>query len=189
MPIRIIAKDPLFMLITGLAAVLISAAAMLGPSKTDLAPDAPLMGTPSGALRTDDQALNAIVNGTFPALAPGVTLGQAFERCRWFKGPAKWIGRGPAASRTVLVSVPVELPGQAVHLGVGSGASSVFYAAEFVFTGDGKSFRPLSSAIEVRNASNKVLSHVPDPEFLLLRRIMRNADPGASLERGILKDR
>lgn len=189
MPIRVIAKDPLFLLIAGLAAVLISASAMLGPSRDGSAPDAPLTGTPSGVIKTEDPALNAIVNGTFPRLAPGVTLGQAFERYRWFKGPAKWIGRGPAASRTVLVSVPLELPGQPVKLGIGSDAASVFYAAEFGFSGDGKSFRPLSSAIEVRGASNKVLQRVPDPDYALLRRVLRNVEPAASLERGILKDR
>ncbi|MFZ5426864.1 MAG: hypothetical protein ACOZEN_07805 [Thermodesulfobacteriota bacterium] len=189
MPIRIIAKDPLFLLVAVLAAVLIATSAMLGPSRDGSAPGDMLTGTPSGAFRTDDPALNAIVNGTFPRLAPGVTLGQAFERYRWFKGPAKWMSRGPAASRTVLVSVPLELPGQPVKLGIGSDAASVFYAAEFGFSGDGKSFLPLSSAIEVRNASNKVLQRVPDTDYTLLRRVLRNAEPGASLERGISKDR
>lgn len=179
---RLILRDPVLWLLAALIVGLVGLAALAGLSGES-------GGVSSPWLRTDDPALHAVVNGSFPKVAPGVTVGQAFERYRWFTGPAKWMSAGPAASRTVLVSVPLDLPGQAARLGAGSSSAAVFYAAEFGFSGDGKTFRPLSSAIEVRNLSNKLVARLEDRDFLLLRRVLRNQAPGASLERGIDKAR
>jgi len=65
----------------------------------------------------------------------------------------------------------------------------IYYAAEFGLSGDGKSFRPLSSAVEVRDGANKLIARVPDPEFILVRRVMRDVEPGVSLKSGVAKGR
>ena len=189
MVLKLIARDPVFWLVAVLVAVAVAGGWLARPTGPGSEGNAPLAGMPSRLSATEDPVVRAIVNGTFPKLDSELTLGQAFERYRWFDAPAKWLGHGPAWSRSVLVSAPLKLPGEAVNLGVGSGAARVFYAAEFGMSGDGKSFRPIVSAVEVRDESNKLLARVPDPEFILVRRVMRNVEPGVSLKNGIAKGR
>lgn len=184
-----ILRDPILWLVAALSLSAVFGAALIGPGGS-FGPDAAGKGAPSGVVavapsRTGDKAIDAVANGTFPQVRPGVTLGQAIAGYRWFKDKPKWISRGQGVSPTVLLSVAMELPGEAANLGAGSDAAQVFYAAEFGFTGDGKSFVPLYSAVEVRDAANRLVSRVPDPEFLLLRRIMTGSDPGASLKHGV----
>ena len=189
MVLKLIFRDPIFWLVAALCALLVAGAWLVKPTGPGTEGHAPLVGNPSVLVPSDDPLLLAVVNGSFPKLDSVLTLGQAFERYSWFEGPAKWSGHGPASSRTVLVSAPLKLPGETAHLGVGSGAARVFYAAEFGMSGDGKSFRPLSSAVEVRDESGKLVARVPDPEFILVRRVMRNVEPGVSLKNGIAKGR
>lgn len=192
MVVKLVLRDWIFWLIAALCAASIGAAWLSKPTGPGTEGTAPLAGQvrhASVAVPADDAVLQAVMNGTFPKVDSQLTLAEAFARYRWFSGPAKWLGKGSAASRTALVSAPLKLPGEAVNLGVNSDAALVFYVAEFGLTGDQKAFRPLSSAIEVRDASNKLLARVPDPEFILVRRVMRNVEPGASLKSGIAKGR
>lgn len=188
--IRDILRDPLFWLAAALSLSAVFGAALIGPGGS-FGPDASGRGAPSGvaspAAQTGDRTLDAVINGTFPKIRPGVTMGQAFADYRWFKDKPKWIARGFGPAVTVLVSVPLDLPGEPAALGAGSGAAGIFYAAEFGFSGDGKAFVPISSAIEVRDASNRLVTRVPDPEFLLVRRIMTGAEPKASLKNGVAR--
>lgn len=195
MVVKLVLRDWIFWLIAALCAASVGAAWLSKPTGPGTEGTAPLAGQAgqerhaSVAVPADDAVLQAVMNGTFPKVDSQLTLAEAFARYRWFSGPAKWLGRGTAASRTVLVSALLKLPGEAVNLGVNSDAALVFYVAEFGLTGDQKAFRPLSSAIEVRDASNKLVARIPDPEFILVRRVMRNVEPGASLKSGIAKGR
>lgn len=192
MVVKLIARDWIFWLIGALCTVSIGVAWLAKPTGPGTEGTAPLAGQArhaSVAVPADDPVLQAVMNGTFPKVDSQLTLAEAFARYRWFSGPAKWLGKGSAASRTALVSAPLKLPADAVSLGVNSDAAQVFYVAEFGLSGDNKAFRPLMSAIEVRDASNKLIARIPDPEFILVRRVMRNVEPGASLKNGIAKGR
>lgn len=189
MVVKLILRDTVFWAVAALAMLLVGGAVLLKNDKPGSEGSAPLAGVASIPAAVDDPVVHAIVNGTFPKVDSQLTLGGAFARYRWFSGQPKWMGRGQASSRTVLVSVPLKLPGAAVELGVGSGAAMIYYAAEFGLSGDGKSFRPLSSAVEVRDGANKLIARVPDPEFILVRRVMRDVEPGVSLKGGVAKGR
>ena len=181
-----ILRDWLFWLVAALCAGLIVGASLIKPTGPGSEGNAPLGGAAS-AFVSDDPVMNAIVNGTFPKVDSQLTLGQAFERYRWFEERPKWTGRGQHPARTVVASAPLAVSPEAFALGLGSDAARVFYVAEFGRSGDGKSFRPLSSAVEVRDASNKLVARVPDPEFILVRRVMRGVEPGVSLKGGVAK--
>lgn len=185
--IKLILRDLLFWLILFLAAGLITAGWLARPTGPGSEGNAPLAGKPVTVASPDDQAVSAVMNGLFPKVDSQLTLAEAFSRYPWFEGPAVWIGEGPSWSRTVRVSAPLNLPGIVRELGVGSDAARVFYAAEFGLSGDAKSFRPLSSAVEVRDQANKLIARVPDPEFILVRRVMRGVQPGVSLGKGVEK--
>jgi len=189
MVLKLILRDAVFWMVIALVTVLVGGAALIKNDRPGSEGSAPLAGAASIPSAADDPVVYAIVNGTFPKVDSQLTLGQAFARYRWFSGQPKWIGRGQPSSRTVLVSVPLKLPAEAVELGVGSGAAMIFYAAEFGLSGDSKSFRPISSAVEVRDGSNKLIARVPDPEFILVRRVMRDVEPGVSLRGGVAKGR
>lgn len=192
MVLKLTLRDWVFWLIAALCVASIGAAGLFKPTGPGAEGTAPLAGQPryaAVAVPADDPVLHAVMNGTFPRVDSQLTLAEAFARYRWFSGPAKWLGRGSTGSRTALVSAPLKLPPEAVSLGVNSDAAAVFYVAEFGLTGDQKAFRPISSAIEVRDASNKLVARIPDPEFILVRRVMRNVEPGASLKNGIAKGR
>lgn len=195
MILKSLAKDPLLWFTALVCAGLI----LLAQSQKATAPGtegiAPLAGAPSAVERPsyqapqDDPVLYAIMQGTFPKVDSALTLEKAFARYPWFTGPAKWLGRGMAPSRTAIVTAPLKLTGENAKLGVGSDAAAIYYTAEFGLSGDGKSFRPLSSAVEVRDASGKLIHRVSDPEFILVRRVMRGVEPGVSLRGGIAKGR
>jgi hypothetical protein len=189
MVVKLILRDAVFWMVVALVTVLVGGAGLIKNDRPGSEGSAPLAGAASIPSATDDPAVQAIVNGTFPKVDSQLTLGQAFARYRWFSGQPKWIGRGQPSSRTVLVSVPLKLPGEAAELGVGSGAAMIFYAAEFGLSGDSRSFRPISSAVEVRDGTNKLIARVPDPEFILVRRVMRDVEPGVSLKGGVAKGR
>jgi len=193
MALRLLFRDALFWTILAVCALLICLAATQRPTAPGSEGHAPLAGQAAGygavLSPADDPALTGIVNGVFPKVDSQLTLGQAFSRYAWFTGPAKWIARGPAASRTVLVTAPLRLPDLSQALGAGSQAYQVFYVAEFGYSGDLKSFRPLSSAVEVRDAENRLRARVPDPDFTLVRRVMRGVEPGVSLKTGVTKGR
>jgi len=186
--VKLILRDWLFWLVAALVAAIIAGACLVKPSGPGSEGNAPLGGS-SSAFATDDPAMHAIVNGTFPKVDSQLTLGEAFARYRWFEERPKWIGRGLHPSRVITVSAPLRLSAEAFALGVGSDAARIFYVAEFGLAGDEKSFRPLSSAVEVRDASNKLIARVPDPEFILVRRVMRNVEPGVTLKGGVSKGR
>jgi len=188
--IRKLSRDPVFWAIACLLLFLVLLANVSGPSRHGgPAPEKSVGGQPAPLVQSGDPVLRSVVNGHFTRLEPGLTLGQAFARYPWFKGEAKWITSGTGGSATVLVNVPLELPGQAVGLGIGSGQASVFYAAEFGFSGDRKSMFPVYSAIEVRDGSGRLTSRIRDKDFLLFKRIMTNKDPGATLSGGIAPGR
>ena len=195
MILKSLAKDPLLWFMALACAGLILLAQSQRPTAPGTEGAAPLAGAPSVKERPsyhslqDDPALYAIMQGTFPKVDSTLTLEKAFARYPWFAGPAKWLGRGMAPSRTVIVTAPLRLAGEDARLGAGSDAAAVFYAAEFGLSGDGKSFRPLSSAVEVRDASGKLVHRVPDPEFILVRRVMRGVEPGVNLKSGVAKGR
>lgn len=189
MVVKQILRDRLFWLVAALCVAAVAVAWLAKPTGPGSEGNAPLAGAPRVPGAGDDPAVYAVMNGTFPKVDSQLTLGEAFARYRWFEGEAKWLGRGLPQSRTVIVSAPLRLPPHAADLGVGSGAAGVFYVAEFGFSGDGKSFRPLLSAVEVRDQSNKLIARVPDPEFILVRRVMRDVEPGVSLKSGIAKGR
>ena len=192
MVVKLLLRDWIFWLIAALCVASIGTAWIAKPTGPGTEGTAPLAGQASHApvaVPVDDPVLYAVMNGTFPKVDSQLTLAQAFARYRWFAGSAKWLAKGSALSRTAVVTAPLKLPGEAVSLGAGSDAAAVFYVAEFGMTGGQKSFRPLSSAVEVRDASNKLIARIPDPEFILVRRVMRNVEPGASLKTGIAKGR
>ncbi|GFK93283.1 hypothetical protein NNJEOMEG_01114 [Fundidesulfovibrio magnetotacticus] len=189
MVLKLILRDTVFWLILAGCALAVATGAALRPTGPGSEGKAPLTGQPVVVHPADDPALAGIVNGTFPKVDGQLTLGQAFSRYPWFTGPAKWIARGAAASRTAVVTVPLRMPLEAEALGAGSDSYRVFYVAEFGYSGDLKSFRPLSSAVEVRDAENKLRARVPDPEFILVRRVMRGVEPGVSLGNGVAKGR
>lgn len=181
-----ILRDWRFWLVATLSAALIAGASLVKPTGPGSEGNAPLGGAAS-AFVTSDPAMHAIVNGTFPKVDRSLTLGEAFDRYRWFEERPKWTGRGQYPARTIIVSAPLAPSGEAFALGAGSDAARIFYVAEFGLSGDGKSFRPLASAVEVRDATNKLIARVPDPEFILVRRVMRGVEPGVSLKGGVAK--
>lgn len=142
-------------------------------------------GQPALFKATDDPVLHAVMNGTLPGLDRSRTLGAAFAAYKWFTDAPKWMTRGPALSKTVLVVAPLDMPAPAKALGLGSGSAMVFYTVEFGLSGDGKSFKPLASSVDVRDGANKLLARVNDPKFLVLRRVMLGSEPGVSLRDGV----
>ncbi|MFP5240253.1 MAG: hypothetical protein ACLGQW_10515 [Acidobacteriota bacterium] len=179
--LRLLARDWLLWAVVALIALLISGAALLKPSAPDIGIDVPLAGKQAKAAPGQDPALAAVVNGTFPGLDADLTLGKAFAAYRWFSGEPKWLARGAEGSRQVDVTAVLEAPAAAARLGLGSNAAAMLYVAEFEVSPDGASFKPLLSAIEVRDASNRLLTRLPDPEFVLLRRVMRGVEPSLNL--------
>ncbi|WP_243310727.1 hypothetical protein [Fundidesulfovibrio agrisoli] len=179
--LRLLARDKLLWAAGALIALLIAGAVLLKPSAPDIGSDVPLAGRQAQAEPGQDPALAAVVNGTFPALDADLTLGKAFAAYRWFSGEPKWLARGAAGSRLVGVTAVLEVPAAAARLGVGSSAAAVLYVAEFEVSPDGASFRPVLSALEVRDASNRLLTRFPDPEFVLVRRVMRGLEPALDL--------
>ncbi|WP_243438405.1 hypothetical protein [Fundidesulfovibrio soli] len=179
--LRLLAGDRVLWAAGALIALLVAGAAMLKPSApTVLEGGGPLAGRQAQAAPGQDPALAAVVNGTFPAVDAKVTLGQAFAAYRWFSGEPKWLARG-AGSRLVGVTAVLEVPAAAARLGVGSNAAAVLYVAEFEVSPDGVSFKPVLSAVEVRDATNRLLARVPDTDFVQLRRVMRGAEPTLNL--------
>ena len=162
----------------------------LALSLTFRAPD-PLLetlaveGRPDPFATTDDPALHAVMNGTLPGLERARTVGAVFAAYRWFTAAPKWMTQGPALSRTVLVTAPLDMPAKDKALGMGSGSAMVFYTVEFGLAGDGKSFKPLSSSVDVRDGANKLVARVNDPNFLVLRRVMLGLEQGVSLKEGV----
>jgi len=189
MVVKLLLRDKLFWTIATVCALMVCLAAGLRSTAPGSEGTAPLAGHAALLSPAEDPALAGIVDGVFPKVDSQLTLGQAFARYPWFTGPAKWIARGPAASRTALVTAPIRLPDAQESLGEGSRSYQVFYVAEFGYSGDMQSFRPLSSAVEVRDAANKLRARVPDPDFTLVRRVMRGVAPGVSLKTGVAKGR
>ncbi len=142
-------------------------------------------GQPAPFKTTNDPVLHAVMNGSLPGLDRRHSLGTAFAAYKWFTDAPKWMTQGPATSRTVLVVAPLDMPAPAKALGLGSGSAMVYYTVEFGMSGDAKSFRPLSSTVDVRDGSNKLLARVNDPNFLVLRRVLWGLDPGVSLKTGV----
>ncbi len=109
MAVKLVLRDWIFWLIAALCAVSIGAAWFAKPTGPGTEGTAPLAGQSgqerhaSVAVPSDDPVLLAVMNGTFPKVDSQLTLSEAFARYRWFSGPAKWLGKGPAASRTALM--------------------------------------------------------------------------------------
>ncbi len=185
-----ILRDRLLWLVAAVVVTLLAVAVVFGPCAPQVDPKYPMTGrvlSKRDLAKDPDAVLRMVVDGTFPALAPDVTLGQAFAAYAWFTDKPKWLVRGAGPSRTVYVTAPLVLPSAPANLGVGSGAAAVFYVAEFSLSGDNAAFLPVSSAVEVRDGVNKLVARVPDPDFLLIRRVMRGHDPGVSLTTGVQK--
>jgi len=182
--VRLMLRDRLLWKIYALLAALLAVCLLFRASPPALEAYS-LGGQPSITRSADDPALHAVKDGAFPALNRTATLGEAFAGYKWFSGPPKWVVQGPVTSRTVLVVAPLDMPGEAKALGIGSGSALVFYTAEFGLSGDGKSFKPLSSTVDMRDGSNKLLARVKDPQFLLLKRVMLGYEPGVSFKEGI----
>ena len=187
MILKSIARDPLFWIVALVCLTAVGATQLLFTAAPGSEGNAPLAGSPEMPVRHDDPLVYAVMNGVFPKVDPSLTLHKAFARYRWFAAEPKWIGQGRPPARKVIVSAPLRLPKEAVRLGMGSNAAQVIYVAEFGFTADMSSFKPLSSAVEVRDASNKLVALVPDPEFILVRRVMRGVEPGVSLPGGVAR--
>ena len=185
MILKLLSRDILLWGLAGLCALAVAGASAVRDTSPGSEGGAPLSGRSVAPARHEDPHVAAVMNGAFPKVDSQLTLAQAFARYRWFDGAPKWIGQGPAASRTVLVSAPLRMPLEAVRLGAGSSAARAFYVAQFALSADMKSFKPIDSAVEVRDGANKLVARVPDPEYILVRRVMRGVEPGVSLSRGI----
>jgi len=179
--LRLIARDKAFWIAAALVLALLGGAASLKPVGPGSEGNAPLAGRQAQPQGGEDPLLAAVLNGTFPAVDANLTLGKAFGSYRWFSGGPKWLVRGGTGGRVVSVTAALEVPPAAARLGVGSDAAAVFYVAEFAVSPDGVSFRPVLSAVEMRDATNKLLARVPDPEFVLVRRVMRGVEPSLNL--------
>ena len=181
---RAILEDKLLWLVFALLGVAIASSLTFRASGPDLETLA-VNGQPASFKATDDPALHAVMNGTIPGLDPTRSLGAVFAAYSWFTAPPKWMSQGPAASRTVLVVAPLDMPAKDKALGMWSGSAMVYYTVEFGFSGDGRSFIPLASSVDVRDGSNKLLARVNDPKFLVLRRVMLNRAPEVSMKDGV----
>lgn len=133
------------------------------------------------AMKERDPVLYAVTQGTLPGLNAQLTLEEAFARYPWFAAPATWMSRGAPDSGTVLVTARLKAPGDRARLGLGSDQAALIFVCEFGLSGDAGSFRPLHSAVEVRDASNALVSRVEDRDFTTLRRIMAGREPDAKL--------
>lgn len=189
MILKLLGKDPLLWLVAACCLLGVATASLVRDTSPGTEGDAPLAGRAVLPAKHEDPLVAAVMNGTFPKVDSQLTVAQAFARYRWFDGQPRWTGQGKAPSRTVLVTAPLAMPAGAARLGVGSSAARAFYVAQFAFSGDMASFKPVESAVEVRDGSNKLVARIADPQFVLVRRVMRGVEPGVNLASGIAKGR